>query len=77
MTTGADAAARILRGRTLSFGDDPRVVGPERAMRGHEDGAVVIGRGGASCGTALIPTCRESTPGPRASAMTARSSCPD
>ena len=46
MTTGADAAARILRGRTLSFGDDPRVVGPDEAIRSHEDGAVVMGREG-------------------------------
>ena len=46
MTTGADAAARILRGRTLSFGDDPRVVGPEAAMRSHDDGAVVVGQQG-------------------------------
>ncbi len=43
MTTGADAAARILRGRTVSFEDDPRVVGPDRAVRGHDDGAVVVG----------------------------------
>ena len=43
MTTGADAAARVLRGRTVSFGDDPRFVGPDRAMRGHADGAVVVG----------------------------------
>ena len=46
MTTGAVAAARILRGRTLSFGDDPRVVGPDEAIRSHEDGAVVMGREG-------------------------------
>ena len=46
MTAGADAAARVLRGRTLSFGDDPRVVGPERAACGHEDGAVVVGQRG-------------------------------
>ena len=45
MTAGADAeaAARVLRGRTLSFRDDPRVVGPERAACSHEDGAVVVG----------------------------------
>ena len=46
MTTDADAAARILRGRTLSFGDDPRVVGPDRAMQSHDDGAVVVGQRG-------------------------------
>ena len=46
MTTGADAAARVLRGRTLSFRDDPRVVGPDRATCGHEDGAVVVGQRG-------------------------------
>ena len=46
MTAGADAAARVLRGRTLSFRDDPRVVGPDRAMLGHDDGAVVMGRRG-------------------------------
>ena len=43
MTTEADAAARVLRGRTVSFRDDPRVVGPDRAMQSHEDGAVVVG----------------------------------
>ena len=43
MTTGADAAVRVLRGRTLSFRDDPRVVGPDHAVCGHEDGAVVLG----------------------------------
>ena len=46
MTTGADAAARVLRGRTVSFGDDPRVVGPDRAMQGYDDGAVVVGQQG-------------------------------
>ena len=46
MTTGADSAARVLRGRTLSFADDPRVVGPDRAVRSHDDGAVVVGRRG-------------------------------
>ena len=46
MTTGAEAAARVLRGRTVSFGDDPRVVGPDRAMQSHDDGAVVVGSEG-------------------------------
>jgi len=46
MTTGAHAAARVLRGRTLSFRDDPRVVGPDRAICSHDDGAVVVGRQG-------------------------------
>ena len=46
MTAGADAAARVLRGRTLSFRDDPRVVGSDRATCSHEDGAVVVGHGG-------------------------------
>ena len=46
MTTAADAAARILRGRTLSFGDDPRLVGPDRALQSHDDGAVVVGQRG-------------------------------
>ena len=46
MTTGADVAARILRGRTVSFRDDPRFVGPDQAMHGHDDGAVVIGQRG-------------------------------
>ena len=46
MTTGADTAARVLRGRTVSFGEDPRVVGPDRAVRSHDDGAVVVGREG-------------------------------
>ena len=46
MTTGTDTAARVLRGRTVSFRDDPRVVGPDRAMQSHEDGAVVVGRQG-------------------------------
>ena len=43
MRAGADAAAQVLRGRTLSFRDDPRVVGPDRAVQSHEDGAVVLG----------------------------------
>ena len=43
MTAGADCAARVLRGRTVSFRDDPRVVGADRAMRSHDDGAVVVG----------------------------------
>ena len=43
MTAGADSAARVLRGRTVSFRDDPRVVGADRAMRSHDDGAVVVG----------------------------------
>ena len=46
MTTGADAAARVLRGRTLSFKDDPRVVGPDQAMQSQDDGAVVVGQRG-------------------------------
>ena len=46
MMTGAEAAARVLRGRTLSFGDDPRVVGPDLAMQSHDDGAVVVGSEG-------------------------------
>ena len=46
MTTGADAAARVLRGRTVSFRDDPRFVGPHQAMRSHDDGAVVVGQRG-------------------------------
>ena len=46
MTAGADAAARILRGRTLSFRDDPRVVGPDRAIQSQEDGAVAVGQQG-------------------------------
>ena len=46
MTAGADVAARVLRGRTVSFRDDPRFVGPDQAMRGHDDGAVVVGRRG-------------------------------
>ncbi|MDE0201899.1 MAG: guanine deaminase [Rhodospirillaceae bacterium] len=46
MTAGADTAARVLRGRTLSFRDDPRVVGQDRAMQSQEDGAVVVGRQG-------------------------------
>ena len=46
MTTGADAAARVLRGLTVSFRDNPRVVGPDEAVSGHEDGAVVVGRRG-------------------------------
>ncbi|MDE0392251.1 MAG: guanine deaminase [Rhodospirillales bacterium] len=46
MTTGADAAARVLRGRTLSFADDPRVVGADQAMQSHEDGAVAVGQEG-------------------------------
>ena len=46
MTAHTDAAARILRGRTLSFRDDPRAVGPDRATHSHEDGAVVVGEGG-------------------------------
>ena len=44
--TARDIAALVLRGRTLSFGDDPRVVGPDEAIRSHEDGAVVMGREG-------------------------------
>ncbi len=43
MTAGAESAARVLRGRTVSFRDDPRVVGADRAMRSHDDGAVVVG----------------------------------
>ncbi len=43
MTRGADGAALVLRGRTVSFRDDPRLVGPDRATCGHEDGAVVVG----------------------------------
>ena len=43
MTAGAASAARVLRGRTLSFGDDPRVVGPDQAVCSHDDGAVVVG----------------------------------
>ena len=46
MTSGADDAALVLRGRTVSFRDDPRFVGPDRAMRGHDDGAVVVGSQG-------------------------------
>ncbi len=46
MTAGEDTAALVLRGHTLSFGDDPRVVGPDEAIRSHEDGAVVMGRQG-------------------------------
>ena len=46
MRAGADAAAQVLRGRTLSFRDDPRVVGPDRAVQSHEDGAVVLGSQG-------------------------------
>ena len=46
MTTGADTAVRVLRGRTVSFRDDPRVVGPDRAMQRHDDGAVVVGQQG-------------------------------
>ena len=46
MTAGADAAARVLRGRTVSFRDDPRFVGSDQAMRGHDDGAVVVGEQG-------------------------------
>ncbi len=42
MRAGADAAAQVLRGRTLSFRDDPRVVGPDRAVQSHEDGAVAL-----------------------------------
>ena len=43
MTAGAASAVRVLRGRTLSFEDDPRAVGPEQAVCSHEDGAVVVG----------------------------------
>ena len=46
MTANADAAARVLRGRTLSFRDDPRVASPDRATCSHDDGAVVVGHGG-------------------------------
>ncbi len=46
MTAGADAAARVLRGRTLSFRDDPRVVGSDRATQSYDDGAVVVGSEG-------------------------------
>ena len=46
MTAGAASAARVLRGRTVSFGDDPRVVGTDRALRSHDDGAVVVGSEG-------------------------------
>ena len=46
MTAGADIAARVLRGRTVSFRGDPRVVGPDEAVSGHEDGAVVVGKRG-------------------------------
>ena len=46
MTAGANAAARVLRGCTLSFRDDPRVVGPDQALQSHEDGAVVVGQQG-------------------------------
>ena len=72
MTAGADTAARVLRGRTVSFGDDPRAVGPEQAVCSHEDGAVVVGGRAASSGTAPSPICRASTPGRRASAMRTR-----
>ena len=46
MTAGAEAAARVLRGRTVSFRDDPRVAGPDRAVQGHDDGAVAAGAKG-------------------------------
>ena len=46
MTASVETAVRALRGRTLSFGDDPRAVGPDRATQSHEDGAVVVGSQG-------------------------------
>ncbi|MEE8287500.1 MAG: guanine deaminase, partial [Gammaproteobacteria bacterium] len=38
--------ARILRGRTLSFRDDPRLAGNGDAVAAHDDGAIVIGPDG-------------------------------
>ena len=46
MTASADTAAQVLRGRTVSFRGDPRVVGAHKALCNHEDGAVVVGRQG-------------------------------
>ncbi len=38
--------ARILRGRTLSFRDDPRLAGNGDAVAAHDDGAIAIGPDG-------------------------------
>jgi len=38
--------ARILRGRTLSFRDDPRLAGNGEAVAAHDDGAIAIGPDG-------------------------------
>jgi guanine deaminase len=46
MTAVPKGASRILRGRTVSFHDNPRIVGAADAVAAHDDGAVVVAADG-------------------------------
>jgi guanine deaminase len=46
MTAVPKGASRILRGRTVSFHDNPRIVGAADAVNAHDDGAVVVAADG-------------------------------